>query len=299
MLFSARPGVGRCGVPEPAIPSTLARVFAGLFCLVFSVSCIADEAGNTADRAPVDFNRDVRALLFDRCINCHGPDEEERAAGLRLDTAEGATDDLGGYAAIVPGDSDSSELIDRIASDDPDVRMPPPGAGNAFSPDEVALLRRWIDEGAAYQTHWSYVRPVRPTLPEVTRSDWPIEPIDYFTLEVMEAAERKPAEAADRYTLARRLALDLTGLPPTWTEADAFVKDTSPSAYEAYVDRLLEKPAFGERWARVWLDLARYADSAGYADDPARTIWGYRDYVIRSLNENKPFDQFTIEQIAG
>ncbi|MEL6109442.1 MAG: DUF1549 domain-containing protein, partial [Planctomycetota bacterium] len=248
---------------------------------------------------PIDFNRDIRPVLFANCILCHGPDEAERAADLRLDTAEGASKDLGGYAAIVPGDAEASEVIARITTDDEDIRMPPPEHASALSQKEVDLLERWINEGAKYAKHWSYETPRFEGLPSVKNEDWPINDIDYFVLQRLERSGLAPAPSADRLTLARRVALDLTGLPPTWDEAQTFVQDPSSDAYERFVDAQLGKPTFGERWARVWLDLARYADSAGYADDPPRTIWAFRDYVIRSLNDNKPFDQFTREQIAG
>lgn len=247
----------------------------------------------------VDFNRDIRPLLSGNCLVCHGPDEASREADLRLDTEAGSQVDLGGYAAIVPGDPDASELLERLTTDDGDMRMPPTGKGRAFTPADVELVRRWIDQGAHYEQHWSYVKPDRPPLPTVTDTSWPINAIDHFILAKLESENLKPSPEADRLTIARRVALDLTGLPPTWQEASEFANDPRDDAYEIYVDQMLAKPAFGERWASVWLDLARYADSAGYADDPQRTIWAYRDYVIRSLNENKPFDEFTIEQIAG
>lgn len=262
--------------------------------LIVSVSAgwaVADET--------IDFNRDIRPLLSNRCLICHGPDEEERAADLRLDSLDGATMDLGGYAAIIPGDPAESELFVRITTDDPDLRMPPPENGNGFTEAEVDLIRRWIEQGAAYAKHWSYVPPKRPRLPPVRNPSWVRNPIDQFILSKLDEMDLKPSPEADRYTLARRLSLDLTGLPPTWEQVNAFANDTRENAYELFVDDLLSRPAYGERWARVWLDLARYADSAGYADDPPRTIWAYRDYVIRSLNQNKPFDQFTLEQIAG
>ncbi len=248
---------------------------------------------------PVDFNRDIRPILSSTCLVCHGPDEAERAADLRLDTQEGSRQDMGGYAAIVPGDPDDSEMILRLETDDEDLRMPPEGKGRQLTEEEVALLRRWIAQGAAYAEHWSYQKPNRPPLPEVHNKDWPHNAIDHFVLARLEAEGMSPSPQADRLVLARRVSLDLTGLPPTWDEAMAFVNDPDDGAYERYVDRLMAKKSFGERWARVWLDLARYADSAGYADDPPRTIWAYRDYVIRSLNDNKPFDRFTIEQLAG
>ena len=259
----------------------------------------SDPEASDLDASAIHFNRHIRPILFGKCVICHGPDENERAAGLRLDTFEGACEDMGGYAAIVPGNAEDSEIILRICTDDPDARMPPTGKADPLTQAEIDLLTRWINQGAKYDVHWSYQKPTQPKLPEVKQKDWAINAIDHFTLAKMEAAGLSPSPMANKLALARRVALDVTGLPPTWEQAKAFAEDTREDAYERYVDQLLASPAFGERWARVWLDLARYADSAGYADDPARTIWGYRDYVIRSLNANKPFDQFTIEQIAG
>lgn len=251
----------------------------------------------------VDFNRDVRPILSNNCFQCHGPDASERhgggAEGLRLDTSAAAQADLGGYAALVPGKPAASELIRRIEADDAGELMPPSETGKSLTPREIELLKAWIRQGAPYAEHWAYVPPQRPALPEVNHRDWPRNAIDHFLLARLEREGLLPSPEADRYTLARRVALDLTGLPPTWEEVEALVNDSSPEAYAAYVDRLLKKPAYGEHWARLWLDLARYADSAGYADDVPRTIWAYRDYVIRSFNANKPFDQFTIEQLAG
>jgi hypothetical protein len=257
--------------------------------------------GSTATQAdePIDFNRDIRPIVSGVCVACHGPDPATREAGLRLDLRDSAVQDLGGYHAIVPGDADASELIERITTDDDDMRMPPPSHGSRLSETQIDALRRWIDSGANYAEHWSYVPPVRSEIPEVQNEQWPRGPIDQFILARLETLGREPTPEADRSTLARRVALALTGLPPDQQELQSFLNDSSENAYENYVDLLLRKTAFGERWARVWLDLARYADSAGYADDPPRTIWAYRDYVIRSLNENKPFDQFTVEQIAG
>ena len=177
--------------------------------------------------------------------------------------------------------------------------MPPEGKGRRLTELEVERVRRWIEQGASYQRHWAYQVPQRLKLPEVANPHWVGNPIDHFILHRLEEEGLEPSPQADRLVLARRVAIDLTGLPPTWEEAIAFRDDPHPDAYQRYVDRMLSKLSFGERWARVWLDLARYADSTGYADDPPRTIWAYRDYVIRSLNENKPFDQFTMEQIAG
>ncbi|MBC8351071.1 MAG: DUF1553 domain-containing protein [Planctomycetes bacterium] len=270
--------------------------------LTFGATFISHRARAEDQTArPIDFTRDIRTILSNKCFTCHGPDQEERQAGLRLDTQAGATSPAeSGEIAIVPGKPDASELIARITSDDDSVRMPPADSGKELSPEEVQLLTDWIAQGAQLSAHWSYVKPMRPELPPLaSHQEWPKNAIDHFVLARLLREQLTPSAEADRYAVARRLALDLTGLLPTIEEVDQFVNDPDPKAYEHLVDRLLEKQAYGEHWARMWLDLARYADSAGYADDPARTIWGFRDYVIRSLNSNKPFDQFTIEQIAG
>jgi mono/diheme cytochrome c family protein len=250
--------------------------------------------------ADVDFARDIQPILAGRCFKCHGPDEGVREAGLRFDRREGALAELdSGVRAVVPGDADNSELLARVTSSDPDVRMPPPSEGDPLTPRQVEALRQWIAAGAGYARHWSYVPPRRPVLPAVVQPQWCRNGIDRLSLSRLERERLAPSVEADRYTLIRRVSLDLTGLPPTNAEVDAFVNDPAPDAYERLVDRLLASPGYGERWARVWLDLARYADSAGYADDPPRVIWQYRDWVIGALNANLPFDQFTIEQLAG
>jgi hypothetical protein len=247
----------------------------------------------------ISFNRDIRPILSNNCFQCHGPDKKERKADLRLDTEEGMFADLGGHAAVVRGKPQDSELIRRVTGSAKGASMPPKKSGKKLTPHEIDLLTRWVKQGAPYSRHWSYIKPVRPALPAVKDVSWPKNPIDHFLLARLEREGLKPAPDADRYALIRRLSLDLTGLPPTVKEVDDFVADRDPSAYEKLVDRLLSKAAYGEHWAHMWLDLARYADSAGYADDPLRTIWLYRDYVIAALNANKPFDRFTIEQIAG
>lgn len=250
----------------------------------------------------VDFNREIRPILSNSCFRCHGPDEKERKGGsdgLRLDNAAGATVDLGGHQAIVPGMPEASEILKRVTSSDADLVMPPGKESKKLTPQEVETLTRWIKQGAPFSTHWSYAKPVRTEAPRVADAAWPKNDVDRFLLARMEQERLRPQPEADRITLIRRLMLDLTGLPPTIEEVDAFVADQRPDAYEQLVDRILQKESFGEHWARMWLDLARYADSAGYADDPPRKIWAYRDYVIRSINANKPFDQFTIEQLAG
>ncbi len=261
---------------------------------------LAGPAGQAGEA--VDFNRDIRHLLSENCFKCHGPDAKERKGGkdgLRLDTLEGAEVDLGGYRAIVPGQPGKSELLKRITTDNLDDKMPPPSSGKKLTKPDIALLKAWIKQGAGYSRHWSYVKPVRPVLPRVQNKAWTRNEIDFFILDRLQREKLKPSPAADRTTLIRRLSLDLTGLPPSLDEVAQFLNDRKPGAYERLVDRLLAKQTFGEHWARLWLDQARYADSAGYADDPPRTIWAYRDYVIRALNRNKPFDQFTLEQIAG
>ncbi len=251
----------------------------------------------------VRFNRDVRPLLSDRCFLCHGPDGNRREAGLRLDTAEGAVAKRDGTPAIVPGDAAKSELFRRITASDPDDRMPPPDSGKELSADEIELLRRWIDSGAEYEPHWSFIPAVRRAAPPVEDTAWPRTEIDRFVLARIEAAGLRPSESADPVTLARRLAFDIIGLPPTPAEVAALASATDPAArdvaHEGLVDRLLASPHFGERMAVYWLDLVRYADSVGYHGDQEHHASPYRDWVIRAFNDNMPFDRFTLEQIAG
>lgn len=253
------------------------------------------EARSSDGPSSVDYIRDVRPILSTNCFACHGPDDKTRKGGLRLDVREEA------LVALSPGKPAESELLRRVSSADPQEVMPPVKTGRRLSPREIEILRRWIAQGAPYAPHWAYRAPTPPAIPQVVApSHFPIRnPIDAFVLYRLKQEGLTPQPEADRYALARRVALDLTGLPPTPEEAEAFAQDPGPDAYERYVDRLLNQPAFGEHWARFWLDLARYADSAGYADDPPRTIWKYRDYVIASFNANKPFDRFTLEQLAG
>jgi len=245
-------------------------------------------------RDEVDFNSQIKSLLSNRCIACHGPDEEHREAGLRLDTFDGATRDKDGFFAIVPGDAEESEIIFRMSlpADDEEV-MPPKGKGKPFSKDEIALFRKWVEEGAKYDTHWSYKKPVRVDMPNH------VHPVDFLIQKRLKEEGLVYSPMADRRTLARRVSLDLIGLPPTLEELNDFLSDKTSNAYDRYLERLLDRKEFGEHWARMWLDLARYADSAGYADDRSRTIWAFRDYVIKAFNQNLPFDQFTIEQLAG
>ena len=264
---------------------------------------IAPAQGVAATSGKVDFAREIRPILSNNCFQCHGPDDKKRKGGgekgLRLDTAEGAFANIDGSVAVVAGKPDQSALLKRIHSTDSDEVMPPPKTGKKITQREAALLKRWIEEGATFAGHWAYSKPVRPEVPTAALLGWNQSPVDRFLFHRLVAEGLKVSPEADRATLARRVALDLTGLPPTLAEVESFERDNSPDAYVRFVDRLLSKPAFGEHWARMWMDLARYADSAGYPSDPGRSIWAFRDYVIRSFNQNKPFDQFTIEQLAG
>jgi mono/diheme cytochrome c family protein len=247
----------------------------------------------------LEFNRDIRPILSETCFQCHGPDKNKRQADLRLDLAEGATKDLGGHSAIVPGKPDESALIARIISADADERMPPPDSDLKLSAQQIALLRQWIEQGAEYQPHWSFIPAKRPSLPQVKRTDWGANPIDRFVLARLEGQGLQPSSPADKTALLRRVTFDLTGLPPTPAEIDAFLGDESDGAYDRVVDRLLASPRYGERMAVQWLDAARYADTNGYQTDGPRFMWRWRDWVIDAFNHNQPFDQFTIEQVAG
>jgi hypothetical protein len=261
----------------------------------------AAEPGASPAGRKVDFNREVRPILAKNCFACHGQDEAKRAKGLRLDVREAAVNPLkNGDVAIVPGDPDSGELIARLVEEDETLRMPPRKTGNRLTPGEVETLRLWVGQGAAYARHWALIPPESLPLPKVADSSWPRNGIDFWILRRLEQEGLKPSPEADRYTLLRRVSLDLRGLPPTPEEVDRFARDRAPGAYERAVDRFLDDGAFGERWARMWLDLARYADSAGYGSDPLRPdIWPYRDWVINAFNRNLPYDRFTLLQIAG
>ena len=248
---------------------------------------------------PIEFNRDVRPILSEGCFSCHGPDAGTRQAALRLDTPEGALEDRGRYGGpvVVPGNADESLLFHRITEEDAGARMPRGRA--ALSEEAVETIRWWIDQGAEYQSHWAFVPPGRPVLPPVADAAWARNPIDRFVLARLEQDGLTPSDEADRATLLRRATLDLTGVPPTPTELADFLNDDSPDAYEGVVDRLLASPRYGERMAAEWLDAARYADTNGYQTDGERHMWRWRDWVIDAYNENMPFDQFTIEQLAG
>jgi Protein of unknown function (DUF1553)/Protein of unknown function (DUF1549)/Concanavalin A-like lectin/glucanases superfamily/Planctomycete cytochrome C len=247
----------------------------------------------------VEFNRDIKPLLSDKCFTCHGPDKARRLTKLRFDVEADAKQDLGGRFAIVPGDVSKSEMIRRITAADSARRMPPVASGRTLTANEIALIQKWIEQGAKWENHWSFNPPRRHAAPQLRNPKWVRNPIDAFVLHRLEREGISPSAEADRPTLIRRVSLDLTGLPPTPAEVDAFVNDPSPGAYERVVDRLLQSPRYGERMAARWLDAARYADTNGYQTDAERYMWRWRDWVIEAYNRNLSFDQFVVQQIAG
>ena len=253
-----------------------------------------------ATESQIDFSRDVLPILSNNCFQCHGPDEANREAGLRLDDAEFATAELdSGERAVVGGNRQQSSIYARLTADDSDLRMPPVDTGKELSPDQVEIIGRWIDQGAAWSKHWAYTPPAKPTLPPLV-DEWDAQnPIDRFVQAELKRQQLTPANSASRRTLIRRASLDLVGLPPTVEEVEQFVADDSPDAYSALVRRLLDSPRYGEHMARMWLDAARYADTHGLHLDNERSIWPYRDWVVGAFNRNLNFDQFTIEQLAG
>ena len=262
--------------------------------VAIGLSSVASHAG------AVDFNRDIRPILTSNCFKCHGFDPAGRKGGLRLDIQAGTLKKLKtGHVAIVPGKPEESELVRRITSTDTDELMPPPETGKKLTAEQIQMLRQWVADGGVYAKHWSFEKPVKATIPSVTHSGAVRNAIDAFVLARLEREGFAPSPEADKRTLARRLALDITGLPPATEQLDAFLNDTSPGAYEHLVDQLLSSSAYGEHWGRRWLDLARYADTKGYEKDLRRTIWPYRDWVIRAFNADMPYDEFTREQLAG
>jgi len=268
--------------------------------LVFAVASVSIATGAVATAAepgaaPLDFNRDIRPILSENCFYCHGQDPQKREADLRLDDRQAAIE----ARAIVPGDTGASAILERIHSTDADVQMPPPSSNRRLSDHQKKLLDRWIKEGADYRPHWAFVAPQRPAAPPVKRMEWVRNDVDRFVLAKLEEAGLAPSPEADRATLIRRLHADLIGLPPTPEEVDAFVADPDPQAYEKLVDRLLASPHYGERMALPWLDAARYADSNGFQQDGDTWQWIWRDWVVRALNADMPFDRFSIEQLAG
>ncbi|MDX2042160.1 MAG: DUF1549 domain-containing protein [Acidobacteriota bacterium] len=280
-----------------------------ILCIIFLAIAgwlVLSTAKATQPARRIDFNRDIRPILSDKCFACHGPDATAKKIKLRLDSEADATADLGrGRRAIVPGDAEKSLLVQRITHSDEAMRMPPADSGRKLTAAEIELLAEWIRQGARWQQHWSFVTPTRPALPTIKNTAWPKNAIDYFVLAKLEAANAAgsesltPSPEADKATLLRRVSFDLTGLPPTTKELDDFLNDASPNAYEKVVDRLLASPRYGERMAFRWLDAARYADTNGYQIDGDRSAWRWRDWVIEAFNANKPFDEFVIEQLAG
>jgi hypothetical protein len=283
--------------------------------LLLLLAVVAGPTFAPAAEKKLDFNRDVRPILSENCFQCHGFDEKARQADLRLDLAESALAPRDGVPAIVAGHPEKSELWRRISTEEESELMPPPDSHRVLKPEQKDLLKRWIEHGAPYAKHWSFIPPVKGAVPEVHVDEslrdsnsrlgetqpraWPRDVIDHFILDRLNAEGLQPSAEADRRTLIRRLNLDLIGLPPTATEVAAFVADESPDAYEKLVDRLLANPHFGERMALVWLDAARYADTNGFSIDGGRHMWLWRDWVINALNTNLPYDAFVREQLAG
>ena len=273
-----------------------------VFILIFAILSAAGGVARAAEPANVNFTREIQPILADNCYSCHGPDRNKRKAELRwdsLDPKEGPFAPRDGYKIVVPGDLENSVLIMRITSDDDEVRMPPPKSHRHVTPEQVELIKKWVAQGAKWGKHWSLEVPKRPALPVVKDSTWARNPIDHFLLAKLEKEGLTPSAEASRETLIRRVTLDLTGLPPTLAEVDAFLADKSADAYAKVVDRLLASPRYGERMVWEWLAAARYADTNGYQGDPTRTMWPWRDWVIRAMNENLPYDQFITWQIAG
>ncbi len=263
------------------------RVGTTIFCLLMTATiCRADE---------IDFNREIRPILSENCFYCHGQDGNKRQADLRLDDREAAVD----FGAIEPGDADASTLIERIFSEDEEALMPPVDSNRRLSADQKQLLKNWIQQGAKYETHWAFATSNRPAMPSVKNADWPQNPIDYFVLAKLEQRGWQPSPPAERTTLIKRLYADLVGLPPTPAEVESFVADADSAAYDRLVDRLLASPHYGERMALPWLDAARYADSNGFQQDGDTWQWLWRDWVVKALNEDLPFDKFSIWQLAG
>ena len=277
------------GISEFTITITLLISVAVFDC----PACVADD---------VEYSRDVRSILADNCFSCHGSDDSHREANLRLDTFEGATELRDDHAAVIPGKPDASQLIARITSDNPDLKMPPTDSGKSLKSEEVELLRRWIAQGAEYQKHWAFIAPQRPDVPEID-DDWIINPIDAFIIQRLAADGLSPSPPASVTVAFRRLSLDLIGLPPSLSELDEFEShlraDSFAIAWQAQIDRLLRSPHFGEKWGRHWLDAARYADSDGFEKAKPRFVWFYPDWVVKAMNDDLPYDQFLIEQLAG
>ena len=279
-------------------------LLAGFFCLAGCEPEVPASIAASEDTLPerVDFNFHVKPILSDRCFPCHGPDDNARATEFRLDTEEGAflrLSESRRKVALAPGSLKKSEIFHRLISEDPDYRMPPAESNLHVTPEEAAIILKWIEQGAEYKPHWAFIPPVKPDIPDIDDPSWPRNGVDRFILARLEREGLRPSAEATKETLLRRVTFDLTGLPPTLEEIDAFLTDTDDNAYEKVVDRLLASPAYGERMATEWLDVARYADSHGYQDDGLRSMWPWRDWVIEAFNENLPFDEFVTWQLAG
>jgi len=261
----------------------------------------SEKSALALNKGKVDFNYHVKPILSDKCFACHGPDVKKRQAEFRLDTEEGAFKALKSdphHFAIVKGDAEKSFLVKRIFSEDPLFRMPPAESNLVLTDQEKNILKKWIEQGAEYKKHWAFISPARPEVPEAS-SDWGVNDIDHFILAKLKEMDIDPSLEADKERLVRRVSFDLTGLPPTLEQVDAFLKDDSPEAYEKLVDELFASSAYGERWANYWLDVSRYGDSHGYQDDLPRVMWPWRDWVIHAFNKNLPYDQFVTWQLAG
>ncbi|MEN9381129.1 MAG: hypothetical protein RI940_10 [Bacteroidota bacterium] len=258
---------------------------------------------NTKEEKPISYNKDIRPILSDKCFSCHGPDVTKMKAGLRLDKPENALAELTknkGHFAIVPGSPEKSELIRRIESNDPNVIMPQPESHLAkLTPEEINIFKRWIKEGAKYEKHWSFVAPIKTSLPKIENDDWVKNEIDYFIAEKMEEKNLSPNQIAEKENLIKRAFIDLTGLPPSYTDIQNWRNNNTTNWYSQLMDQLMRKPAYGEKMSLLWLDLARYADSYGYQDDNIRTQWPWRDWVIKAFNKNMHYDEFLMQQIAG
>jgi hypothetical protein len=278
-------------------------LFAGGAVVAILASCSGDASVQEASLPDeVSYSFDVRPILSDKCFVCHGPDANQRQAGLRLDIAEEAYKALAenpGAHAIVPGDLERSQVYVRITSEDSTMKMPPAGSNLSLTSREVAVIKRWIEQGAEYEPHWAFVAPKNQTIPKVGEEEWPTNEIDYFVLRKMEDRGMKPNPEADRERLLKRVCLDIIGLPPSLEMMDRFLADASPDAYEKVVDELLANPAYGEKMAVHWMDVARFADSHGFQDDSYRSQWPWRDWVIHAFNKNMPYDQFVTWQLAG
>jgi len=296
--FRTRQVLNSPGFPHHQIEFEVLR-WAWLLVLLLLASCTQSSL-DSSER--VDYNWHIKPILSDRCYKCHGPDDRARKADLRLDIQSNAYGVSRGDSTrqiIVPGNADASILIEHISSDDPKRRMPPPESNLSLSEQEITLIQQWIDQGAEWKPHWAFTPPVQATPPQVRNKKWVRNPIDSFTLQKIESSGLSPSDEASPDKLLRRVTFDLTGLPPTLMALDDFLEDRRLDAYEQVVDELLARPAFGERMASMWLDIARYADTHGYQDDRPRTMWPWRDWVVRAFNENLPYDEFVIWQIAG